>query len=166
MRNLLGPLNNLLAVMITIMYVFTEIGMALFGGQVTKTSPNIGNIPKGTFLYIGDNAATSLPACPPNNAATARSIQPGSLLLLPGWSWRHVASQMMIDCGASYAAKGMSGGRPFTAVYIATHAHTPRCGASTRAHACRAHECRSCFVHERPRAPGQRERVRVKRERV
>ena len=41
LRNLLGPLNNLLAVMITIFYVFTEIGMALFGGQVTKTSPNI-----------------------------------------------------------------------------------------------------------------------------
>ena len=41
MRNLLGPLNNLLAVMITIMYVFTELGMALFGGEVTTTSPNI-----------------------------------------------------------------------------------------------------------------------------
>ena len=53
MKNLLGPLNNLLAVMITIMYVFTELGMALFGGQVTKTSPNIvhdSSIPDNYYL--------------------------------------------------------------------------------------------------------------------
>ena len=53
LRNLLGPLKNLLAVMITIMYVFTEIGMAIFGGQVTTKSSSIvhdSSIPDNYYL--------------------------------------------------------------------------------------------------------------------
>ena len=53
LRNLIGPLKDLLAVMITIMYVFTELGMAIFGGQVKTTSPNIvhdSSIPDNYYL--------------------------------------------------------------------------------------------------------------------
>ena len=32
LKNLQGPLNNLVMVMLTIMYVFAQIGMTMFGG--------------------------------------------------------------------------------------------------------------------------------------
>lgn len=41
LRNLLGPLNNLIIVMLTIFYEFAMIGSALFGGKVQTTSPAI-----------------------------------------------------------------------------------------------------------------------------
>ena len=38
MKNLLGPLNNLIIVMMTIFYVFAQLGMVLFGGQIRENS--------------------------------------------------------------------------------------------------------------------------------
>ena len=40
-KNLLGPINNLFIVMITIFYVFAQMGMAMFGGLVKEDSPAI-----------------------------------------------------------------------------------------------------------------------------
>jgi len=34
LKNLLGPLNNLIIVMMTIFYVFAQMGMVVFGGKI------------------------------------------------------------------------------------------------------------------------------------
>lgn len=39
LKNLLGPLNNLIIVMITIFYVFAQFGMMIFGGKIMEDSP-------------------------------------------------------------------------------------------------------------------------------
>ena len=38
MKNLLGPINNLALVMLTIFYVFAQLGMVAFGGLIKKDS--------------------------------------------------------------------------------------------------------------------------------
>ena len=38
MKNLLGPLNNLIIVMMTIFYVFAQFGMIIFGGEIREDS--------------------------------------------------------------------------------------------------------------------------------
>ena len=52
-KNLLGPLNNLVIVMMVIFYVFAQIGMAVFGGKIQKYSPQIVNdsgVPDNYYL--------------------------------------------------------------------------------------------------------------------
>ena len=34
LKNLLGPLNNLIVVMLTIFYIFAQLGMVIFGGKI------------------------------------------------------------------------------------------------------------------------------------
>ena len=41
LKNLLGPLNNLIIVMMTIFYVFAQMGMIIFGGKIRSNSPEI-----------------------------------------------------------------------------------------------------------------------------
>jgi len=53
MRNLMGPLNNLIAVMLTIFYIFGQIGMFFFGGKIRTNSPPIihdASIPDNYYL--------------------------------------------------------------------------------------------------------------------
>lgn len=53
MRNLIGPLNSLIAVMLTIFYEFGQLGMLFFGGQIRVTSPQIvhdASIPDNYYL--------------------------------------------------------------------------------------------------------------------
>lgn len=38
MKNLLGPLNNLIIVMMTIFYIFAQLGMIIFGGEIRENS--------------------------------------------------------------------------------------------------------------------------------
>ena len=38
MKNLLGPLNNLIIVMMTIFYVFAQLAMIIFGGEIREDS--------------------------------------------------------------------------------------------------------------------------------
>ena len=38
MKNLLGPINNLALVMLTIFYVFAQLGMVAFGGLIKTDS--------------------------------------------------------------------------------------------------------------------------------
>ena len=38
LKNLLGPLNNLIVVMLTIFYVFAQLGMVIFGGKIKSDS--------------------------------------------------------------------------------------------------------------------------------
>jgi len=40
-KSLIGPINYLFAVMLTIFYVFAQIGMEVFGGKVYSNSPTI-----------------------------------------------------------------------------------------------------------------------------
>ena len=52
-KNLLGPLNNLVIVMMVIFYVFAQVGMAVFGGKIQKYSPQIVNdsgVPDNYYL--------------------------------------------------------------------------------------------------------------------
>ena len=52
-KNLLGPLNNLIMVMMTIFYVFAQMGMLLFGGQIKEDSTEIihdSSIPDNYYL--------------------------------------------------------------------------------------------------------------------
>ena len=41
LKNLLGPLNNLIIVMMTIFYVFAQVGMIMFGGDIQIDSKEI-----------------------------------------------------------------------------------------------------------------------------
>jgi len=41
LKNLLGPLNNLIMVMLTIFYTFAQFGMVCFGGDIREDSPQI-----------------------------------------------------------------------------------------------------------------------------
>ena len=53
LKNLLGPLNNLIIVMMTIFYVFAQLGMIIFGGQIRKNSTQIvhdSSIPDNYYL--------------------------------------------------------------------------------------------------------------------
>ena len=53
LKNLLGPLNNLVIVMMTIFYVFAQIGMLMFGGEIRSDSPEIvhdSSIPDNYYL--------------------------------------------------------------------------------------------------------------------
>ena len=53
LKNLLGPLNNLIIVMMTIFYVFAQLGMIIFGGQIRKNSSQIvhdSSIPDNYYL--------------------------------------------------------------------------------------------------------------------
>ena len=53
MKNLLGPLNNLIIVMATIFYVFAQLGMVFFGGLIKDNSPQIvsdSSIPDNYYL--------------------------------------------------------------------------------------------------------------------
>lgn len=53
MRNLLGPLNSLLIVMMTIFYEFACLGSLIFGGKIQTTSPQIihdASIPDNYYL--------------------------------------------------------------------------------------------------------------------
>ena len=62
-KNIIGPLSNLLAVMLTILYVFSEIGMAMFGGDIQKTSPGIihdSSIPDNYYLINFNDLVSSM----------------------------------------------------------------------------------------------------------
>mmetsp|Transcript_26389 Transcript_26389/g.30907 ORF Transcript_26389/g.30907 Transcript_26389/m.30907 type:complete len:148 (+) Transcript_26389:1120-1563(+) len=53
LKNLLGPLNNLILVMMTIFYVFAQAGMIMFGGEIKEDSPEIvhdSSIPDNYYL--------------------------------------------------------------------------------------------------------------------
>ena len=53
LKNLLGPLNNLVIVMMTIFYVFAQCGMLMFGGKIRSDSPEIvhdSSIPDNYYL--------------------------------------------------------------------------------------------------------------------
>lgn len=53
LKNLLGPLNNLIIVMLTIFYVFAQLGMVIFGGQIRSDSTSIvhdSSIPDNYYL--------------------------------------------------------------------------------------------------------------------
>jgi len=53
LKNLLGPLNNLIIVMMTIFYVFAQTGMIIFGGKIRKDSSEIvhdSSIPDNYYL--------------------------------------------------------------------------------------------------------------------
>ena len=63
LKNIIGPLSNLLAVMLTILYVFSEIGMAMFGGDIQKTSPGIihdSSIPDNYYLINFNDLISSM----------------------------------------------------------------------------------------------------------
>lgn len=62
MRNLLGPLNNLLVVMMTIFYEFALIGSFLFGGKIQTDSPQIthdASIPDNYYLVNFNDIVSS-----------------------------------------------------------------------------------------------------------
>ena len=53
LKNLLGPLNNLIVVMMTIFYVFAQLGMIIFGGKIKNNSTEIvadSSIPDNYYL--------------------------------------------------------------------------------------------------------------------
>ena len=53
LKNLLGPLNNLIIVMLTIFYAFGQLGMVIFGGKIKLNSPEIvadSSIPDNYYL--------------------------------------------------------------------------------------------------------------------
>jgi len=53
LKNLLGPLNNLIIVMMVIMYCFSQVGMIIFGGLIKRDSPEIvhdSSIPDNYYL--------------------------------------------------------------------------------------------------------------------
>lgn len=53
MKNLLGPLNNLIIVMMTIFYIFAQMGMIIFGGKIRENSTQIihdSSIPDNYYL--------------------------------------------------------------------------------------------------------------------
>lgn len=53
LKNLMGPLNNLIVVMLTIFYVFAQLGMVIFGGQIRSDSTQIvhdSSIPDNYYL--------------------------------------------------------------------------------------------------------------------
>ena len=53
LKNLLGPLNNLIVVMMTIFYVFAQLGMIIFGGKIKSNSTEIvadSSIPDNYYL--------------------------------------------------------------------------------------------------------------------
>lgn len=53
LKNLMGPLNNLIVVMMTIFYVFAQIGMVMFGGKIKEDSTEIiadSSIPDNYYL--------------------------------------------------------------------------------------------------------------------
>ena len=63
LKNLLGPLNNLVMVMLTILYVFAQIGSLLFGGQIREDSPEIihdSSIPDNYFLMNFNDLMSSM----------------------------------------------------------------------------------------------------------
>lgn len=63
LKNLLGPLNNLIMVMMTIFYTFAQIGMICFGGDISQTSPAIvadSSIPDNYFLMNFNDLMSSL----------------------------------------------------------------------------------------------------------
>ena len=63
LKNLLGPLNNLIIVMVTIFYVFSQFGMIIFGGKIKEDSPSIMNdqsIPDNYYLMNFNDLMSSL----------------------------------------------------------------------------------------------------------
>lgn len=63
LKNLLGPLNNLIMVMMTIFYTFAQIGMICFGGEISQSSPAIvadSSIPDNYFLMNFNDLMSSL----------------------------------------------------------------------------------------------------------
>lgn len=50
-RNLLKPLTNLAGILLSIYYIFAQLGMLLFGGKVYKDSPFINNDPSIPNTY-------------------------------------------------------------------------------------------------------------------
>ena len=63
LKNLLGPLNNLIIVMLTIFYTFAQIGMYMFGGDITSDSPEIvhdSSIPDNYYLINFNDQVSSL----------------------------------------------------------------------------------------------------------
>lgn len=62
LKNLLGPLNNLIIVMLTIFYLFAQIGMYMFGGDITSDSPEIvhdSSIPDNYYLINFNDLVSS-----------------------------------------------------------------------------------------------------------
>ena len=62
-KNIISPLSNLMAVMLTILYVFSEVGMALFGGDIRKTSAGIihdSSIPDNYYLINYNDLISSM----------------------------------------------------------------------------------------------------------
>lgn len=62
LKNLLGPLNNLIIVMLTIFYLFAQIGMYMFGGDITSNSPEIvhdSSIPDNYYLINFNDLVSS-----------------------------------------------------------------------------------------------------------
>ena len=63
MKNLLGPLNNLIVVMMTIFYVFAQVGMVFFGGQIKENSTEIihdSSIPDNYYLMNFNDLMSSI----------------------------------------------------------------------------------------------------------
>lgn len=63
MKNLLGPLNNLIVVMMTIFYVFAQFGMIIFGGDIREDSTEIihdSSIPDNYYLMNFNDLMSSL----------------------------------------------------------------------------------------------------------
>ena len=63
MKNLLGPLNNLIIVMMTIFYVFAQLGMIIFGGEIRENSTEIihdSSIPDNYYLMNFNDLMSSL----------------------------------------------------------------------------------------------------------
>ena len=63
LKNLLGPLNNLVMVMLTIFYVFAQMGSALFGGEIREDSPSIihdSSIPDNYYLMNFNDLTSSM----------------------------------------------------------------------------------------------------------
>ena len=63
MKNLLGPLNNLIIVMMTIFYVFAQLGMIIFGGKIRENSTQIihdSSIPDNYYLMNFNDLMSSL----------------------------------------------------------------------------------------------------------
>merc|ERR1719263_915318 len=50
-RNLLRPLTNLAGILLSIYYIFAQLGMLMFGGKVYKGSPFIDNDPNIPNTY-------------------------------------------------------------------------------------------------------------------
>jgi hypothetical protein len=62
-KNLIGPLNNLIIVMLTIFYVFAEMGMIIFGGKIKEDSSEIvhdSSIPDNYYLINFNDLMSSL----------------------------------------------------------------------------------------------------------